>query len=531
MASRRKSGVSDTRRDSLLLIERRNSQLWWLAITVIIVLTITVTAVDTYPMLGNGSLKINLDNISNVNGVTVRLSLILAVLLICTYFRECARSLLKLNRRLVTELQEQRQAMERKNLELSRMKQLSEVLMTRQDLKSALDVALQMATEVVGADTASIMLIDEETQELMIVAAKGLRDDVLRETRIKIGEGLAGLVAQEGEPQILNSDDLDERLKPLAHRTSTVTSAVIMPIKVEDRVRGVINVTNRRDGDRYNRDDLNTIATLSQQASLVIQKIELYESLEQQVARLSQALVELSKTQAELLQADRLASIGQLAGGVAHEINNPLHIMLGRAEMLLDTIPEDSPGRRDVQILYDQAERLSKVVRNLLKFARRGSQGDMGFVDVNTVIAETVELIEKQMTCDNIGISCRLDHALPRVEGSAGELQQVFLNIMLNAYQAMRSTGGKLQIISRKSDNNVEVIFSDTGPGIAKENQSRLFDPFFTTKPEGEGSGLGLSVSYGIVQAHGGRIDVKSKPGDGARFTVVLPMSQTAMAA
>jgi two-component system NtrC family sensor kinase len=135
------------------------------------------------------------------------------------------------------------------------------------------------------------------------------------------------------------------------------------------------------------------------------------------------------------------------------------------------------------------------------------------------------------MTGDNIKVSHEPSHAMPQVEGNMGELQQVFLNIMLNAYQAMKSTGGELKIISRTSDKNVEVIFSDTGPGIAKENQSRLFDPFFTTKPEGEGSGLGLSVSYGIVQAHGGRIDVKSRPGAGARFTVVLPMSQTAMAA
>ncbi|MDO8589078.1 MAG: ATP-binding protein [Armatimonadota bacterium] len=513
-------------------IERRDSQLWWLAITIIILLTITVTTVDSYSFLGSSSAwKIDLGNIGNLNGITVRLSLILSSFLICTYFRECARSLVRLNRRLIGDVEDQRAAMERKNLELSRMKQLSEALMTRQDLNSALEVALQMATEVVGADSASVMLLDEETQHLRIVAAKGLPEHVVRDTSIRIGEGFAGLVAQEGEPLMLDSDDLDDRLKPMAHRTDKVLSAVITPIKVEGRVRGVINVTNRRDGSKYTVDDLNTIATLAQQASMVIQKIELYQSLEQQVLKLSEALEELSKTQAELTQADKLASIGQLAGGVAHEINNPLHIMLGRAEMLLESVSPNSPEHRDVQILYEQVERLTKLVRNLLKFARRGESAERRPVDLNEVIAQTLELVETQMTCDNITISLKPAEHLPPVWGSVGELQQVFLNITLNAYQAMKHTGGELEIITHATNQNVEVIFSDTGPGISSENLSRLFEPFFSTKPEGEGSGLGLSVSYGIVQAHGGLIDVKSKPGAGARFTIRLPLPDSAIAA
>jgi signal transduction histidine kinase len=513
-------------------VEKRDGQLWWLAITIIVLLTVTVTAVDTYPLYrALRALGINMGNISSINGITVRLSLIVSSFLICTYFRECARSLLRLNRRLVSDLEDQKAAMANKNVELARMKQLSEVLMTQQDLGSALEIALQMATEVVGADRASIMLLDEETQTLRIVAAKGLPDDVVRETRINVGEGLAGLVAQQGEPLVLNNDDLDDRLRAMAHRTDKVRSAVITPIKVEGRVRGVINVTDRRDGGNYDRDDLGTITTLSQQASMVIQKIELYDNLEQQVAMLSEALDQLHRTQAELIQSERLACVGQLAGGVAHEINNPLHIMLGRAEILLDAIPEGSPDRRHAQILCDQVERLAKVVKNLLRFSRRGSQGETDSADINDIVEQTLELIERQMVCNNISVSFSKDTALPPLTVNAGELQQVFLNMMLNSFQAMKPSGGSLEIVTRANDGNVEVIFSDTGPGIASENIAHIFEPFFSTKPEGEGSGLGLSVSYGIVQGHGGQIDVESRPGFGARFTISLPLPQAALAA
>ncbi|MDO8682008.1 MAG: GAF domain-containing protein, partial [Armatimonadota bacterium] len=394
------------KRDStsnLTQIEKRDNQLWWLAITIIILLTFTVTAVDTYPIIGaKGGLRLSLTDLGNVNGVTLRLSLIVSAFLICTYFRECARTLLSMNRKLIVDLEAQKAAMERKNLELSRMKQLSDVLMTSQDLNSALEVALRMATEVIGADAASIMLLDDTRRYLRIVAARGLPDEVVRETRIKVGEGLAGLVAQEGEPMILDSDNLDDKQRPLAHRTTSVLSAIICPIKVEGEIRGVINVTNRRDGAKYTMDNLNIVATLAQQASMVIQKIELYQNLEMQVIRLRETLEELNHTQAELIQAEKLACIGQLAGGIAHEINNPLHIMLGRAEMLLESMAENTQDRKDVQILYDQSERLALIVRNLLRFARRSATNAYSQVKVNEIIAQTLDLVERQMVTDNI---------------------------------------------------------------------------------------------------------------------------------
>ena len=512
-------------------IEKRDSQLWWLAISIIVLLTIAVTAVDTYPMFsGQEGWRSGL-GLDNVNNVTIRLSLIVASFLICTYFRECARALLRMNRALVNDLKAGRTAMERKTVELSRMKQLSDVLMSRQDLSSALDIALQMATEVIGADTASVMLMDESRETLRIVAARGISEEIIKETRIKVGEGFAGIVASEGEPIILDSDDMDDRLRALAHRSKTVRSAIICPIKVDGLVRGVINVTNRQDGGKYTKDNLNTVATLAQQASMVIQKIELYEHLELQVVKLQEALDELSRTQNELVQAEKLGCIGQLAGGIAHEINNPLHVMLGRAELMLMNMSDDAPGRRDVQILYDQSERLAKIVQNLLRFARKGDTLSHRRVSIDQVLRDTLELIESQMTTYNIDVVHNHCEGPCDIWGNSGELQQVFLNIILNAYHAMKPSGGRIEISTQIVAQNVEVLFSDTGPGIEPEHLSHLFEPFFTTKAEGEGAGLGLSVSYGIVQAHGGRLEVESNVGAGATFKVVLPPTQVEIAA
>ncbi|MDO8682035.1 MAG: ATP-binding protein, partial [Armatimonadota bacterium] len=179
----------------------------------------------------------------------------------------------------------------------------------------------------------------------------------------------------------------------------------------------------------------------------------------------------------------------------------------------------------------DQSERLALIVRNLLRFARRSATNAYSQVKVNEIIAQTLDLVERQMVTDNIEIVFDRTTDLPKILGNPGELQQVFLNMMLNAYQAMKQSGGRLEIVSHANKENVEVIFSDNGPGIPKEQLTHIFEPFYTTKAEGEGSGLGLSVSYGIVQAHGGRIDVESEVGSGTSFILTLPVAKAAKAA
>jgi signal transduction histidine kinase len=222
-------------------------------------------------------------------------------------------------------------------------------------------------------------------------------------------------------------------------------------------------------------------------------------------------------------QAEKLASIGRLAGGVAHEINNPLMVILGRAELALMDIPEGHAAAADLEIILSETKRIANIVKNLLRFSRQDQQESLLPVEVNEVVDRAVELTRYQMTVDNITIETRYCPTLPAVLGNAGQLQQVFTNIIINAYQAMGEQGGRLLVETRAHGGMVEVTFSDTGCGIPPEHVKRIFEPFYTTKSEQEGTGLGLSVSYGIVADHGGEIRVSSQPGVGTTFCVAIP--------
>ncbi|RLA85871.1 MAG: PAS domain-containing sensor histidine kinase [Deltaproteobacteria bacterium] len=234
----------------------------------------------------------------------------------------------------------------------------------------------------------------------------------------------------------------------------------------------------------------------------------------------------LQETQLQLLQSEKLRSLGEMAAGVAHEINNPLGGILLYASLLLEELSPEDQKRKDVERIVSEATRCKEIVKSLLEFARQSSP-DKELVNVNSAINEGLLFLENQATFHNIRIVKELDPGLPPVYGNVGQLKQVFMNIMLNAVDAMHGEG-TLTIRTSLSQDAREVIisFTDTGVGIPKEILPRIFDPFFTTKEVGKGTGLGLSVSYGIVKEHGGRIEVESEVGKGSTFRVILPAAE-----
>jgi two-component system NtrC family sensor kinase len=233
----------------------------------------------------------------------------------------------------------------------------------------------------------------------------------------------------------------------------------------------------------------------------------------------------------QLYHTEKLASLGQLAAGVAHEINNPMAIILGYADMLLEKTEEGSKEYKILKTIERQGNNCKRIVENLMSFARmpEGVQYD---TDVNRNIELVLEVVQNTLLTKKIEYEIMLGEKLPRVRGDAGQLQQVFLNLVTNAVKAMPQ-GGKLAISSRlnQTGNMVEVFITDTGVGIKKEHLSKIFDPFFTTRKVGEGTGLGLSVSYAIISKFGGNIYCASKSEDefgeaesGTTFTVSLPV-------
>jgi hypothetical protein len=224
-----------------------------------------------------------------------------------------------------------------------------------------------------------------------------------------------------------------------------------------------------------------------------------------------------------LVQADKLSSIGLLAAGVAHEVNTPLAVISTYAQMLAKQVADDSQKSLILEKIAKQTFRASEIVNSLLNFSRT-STTSLGDVNLNKVIQETLSLLEHQLQKSGIAVETALDPKLPPIHGNSGKLQQVFLNLFLNARDAMPG-GGRLEVRTWSGPAGARIEVADTGQGIAPEHVHRIYDPFFTTKAARKGTGLGLSVTYGIIQEHGGSIEVSNGRDGGARFRIELPFA------
>lgn len=224
----------------------------------------------------------------------------------------------------------------------------------------------------------------------------------------------------------------------------------------------------------------------------------------------------------QLQRADRLASLGQISAGIAHEINNPLGIMLGYAQLIMRGCDKNSQNYEDVRTIERQAKNCKRIVEDLLKFARAGDTRKT-VVDVNQSLRDLVDLLSRQFESVDISMETRLDQELPQVMGDTEKIKQVFMNLLVNAKQAITGSGLIRIETANLESGRILVTISDNGAGIPEDITDKVFDPFFTTKPVGEGTGLGLSVSYGIIRDHGGTIEVKSEVGKGTVFSIQLP--------
>jgi two-component system, NtrC family, sensor kinase len=255
-------------------------------------------------------------------------------------------------------------------------------------------------------------------------------------------------------------------------------------------------------------------------AELVRAHQELKEWAETLERKVEQRTTELKAMQAHLIQSEKLAGVGKLAAGVAHEINNPLTCVLTNSSLILRDLPPEDPRREDLQSIVDETLRCRKIVKGLLDFARQ-TKPQKQQLDLNKVVEDVLSLVRNQASFQNISIRTEMDHNLPPIQADADQMRQVVLNIILNAADAMPQ-GGALRIRScfESKSNQVVLRISDTGPGIPVEIQDKLFEPFFTTKKTG--TGLGLAIAYGIMERHKGSLRVESVPGHGTTIAVIL---------
>lgn len=234
----------------------------------------------------------------------------------------------------------------------------------------------------------------------------------------------------------------------------------------------------------------------------------------------------LTHAQAALIQSEKMAAFGQLGAGIAHEVKNPLAGILGYAQLAMRKMEKDTPTYKHLEIIEKETRRCKMIIENLMKFARQ-EKAEFTLLDLNQTVEESIALVDHQLTINRVSIDKRFS-PVPRILGNVNQLQQVMMNLMINAQQAMEPGGGTVTISTRPIDGAIELRVADTGPGIPREIQSKLFEPFFTTKPAGKGTGLGLSVTYGIVRDHKGEIRIESEPGQGASFVLTFPVAEGA---
>ena len=360
------------------------------------------------------------------------------------------------------------------------------------------------ALQLLSATTAACRLVEGDELSTAVSAGEGAR--MVWTPRVRMGEGLCGLVAARGAA-IRLADVGEDAWKAVAGCRDLAAAGIRaylgVPLLARDQVVGVLSVYSREAGS-FGEEDEALLVGLASHAAVAIENSRLVQ---------------------ELLHAERLAAVGRIVAGVAHELNNPLAVVIGTADLLRREGVESRVDER-LRRIGGQAQRAVKIVRSLLALARK-QPTTWAATDVNALIEETLELEGYQFRSARVTVVRELASDVPGILADANQLQQVFTNLFLNALEAMREARGHgtLTVTTRCPDGEqVVVTVSDDGPGIPPRDIDRVFDPFFTTKKEQKGTGLGLSICRQIVETHRGRLRVQSESGAGTTFVVELPV-------
>ncbi len=418
---------------------------------------------------------------------------------------------------------------------LNEMVELAARIPRIQDL---LGLVLQSTMRAVRATVGSIMILDRERTVLKLAASRGIPDDVIPQVEVKVGEGVAGKVVEMGEPVLVDDIASDPRFNRANNPQYGNGSFICMPIRVGDRVIGVINMAKRRDGAAadalrmppFGSTDLQFLNALMTYIGYAVDNSRLLEEAQSSATQLQGVVDDLKSTQAQLVRGETLRAMGQLSSGMAHHLNNLFAVILGRVELLMGKVQEQSV-RRSLEIIQRTAQDGAEVVRRVQRFSRVQPVSDAVAVDLNQLVHEVVELTRPRWQDEAQLRGSRIEVALETgtVGAAAGEpapLREVLMNLLLNAADSI-TQAGKITLRTWMKDDRVYCSVTDTGSGMPEEVRRRALEPFFTTKGP-KATGLGLSVAYGTVQRYGGTLTVESNEGQGTSVEVSLPTASAA---
>ena len=403
--------------------------------------------------------------------------------------------------------------------ELSALISATHVLSANLDLNTVLQQTLMQINTLLDAEDASVLLYDATSDDLVFAAvADGQTSAILFGQHISLDAGIAGWVMQHKTSTIVEDAQRDLRFYDEIDLLTSITtrSLLAVPLIAKDRIIGVLEVINKVDG-AFNDHDRELLEALANSAAVAIDNARLYQEMIDQIQV-------LRATQVKLIHSEKMGALGRLIASISHEINNPLQSIQGCLTLAKEEL--ESPIRpekieRYLDIAEDEIERIATIVRRVRDFYRPSGQ-EHAPTDLHQTLESVLELSGKELQHSHVNVERIWDPAIPLIVANPDHLKQVFLNLVINAIDAMPE-GGDLSIRTILDHESVSIEFTDTGVGMPSEVQARLFEPFFTTKSQG--SGLGLSISYGIIQEHEGQILVQSEVGKGTTFTIVLPIA------
>jgi len=377
-------------------------------------------------------------------------------------------------------------------------------------VKDVLELLVKKTTEVLHARGAILRILNLNTQQLELGAFYGLSEEYLDKGPVSSQKIITDLCRQN---KVIIIEDIlsDTRIQyPREAWEEGLRMALDLPLTIGSHVVGIIRVYF--DEKRiFSEEELNFVVFIAEQSSCAIDKARLVETHQSQYHQLA-------------LQTEKLSALGRMAAGIAHEINNPLTGILLYSSNLVKKVPQEGPLKEGLEVIIHETIRCRSIIQELLEFSRE-REPEKTLSNMNNIITKALNILENEFRLKHIQIEKKLSDGLPDIPLDANQMEQVFVNLLLNAVEAIQE-GGVITIFSFKNAEQdlLKVEVADTGCGIPPEHLNQIFEPFFSTKQKG--TGLGLAVSYGIIRNHQGNIQVSSLPGEGARFTIEIPVSQ-----
>ena len=400
-------------------------------------------------------------------------------------------------------------------------------LMETLDIDEILRLVLEAVIQHTGFDRARLYLVNERRDVLECKMAVGVDVERVKGIELPLDPG-ASVVSRsviEKKPYVIPDAMKDPRVNLELKEKFNLHSLVVIPIFTKDKALGAIAADHTEPGRKVTQETINSVMTFAQHAGLAIQNASMYQELknfsQQMEEKIQKTTADLRKAEAQLIRSEKLAALGQLAAGIAHEIRNPLTSINILIHSLRERLPSDHAQQEDLQVIESEIQRMNEIVDQFLRFARPASPL-FEITEPLSIFEEILQLLRPQVEKQHIVVKKEFQ-SLPMIRMDREQMKQAMLNLLLNAIQAMPE-GGQLTLSGQNTQDGrwIELSVQDSGPGIKPEDMDKLFDPFYSTK-EG-GVGLGLSITHRIIDQHHGKIEVESNPGEGTLFTVWLPI-------